>query len=451
MIRVGRTGGGGLIEAWRSGRWVTGSRLRIYGMTLIGFYVVALAAVFLTAHGAIDATGKPIGTDFSQVWVAGRSVLAGDAQGPYDPRLFALAQHRVFGNSGVFYAWIYPPYFLAVAAVAAAMPYLVALAVWQASTLLFYASCMRRIVPGTTALLCALAYPAVFVNLGHGHNGFLTAGLMGSAVLALPRRQLLAGVLFALVAYKPQFGVVVPVALVAGGYWRAIASAAVTALIMTAASMAAFGIGAWVAFYRSLAFTHVMLEMGGPGWEKIQSVFSAVRMWGGSVDVAYALQAIVSLAVLAAVFRMWRGDGDVRLRGAALLAASLLTTPYCLDYDMMLLGPAIGFAVSYGLERGFGPWEKTVLACVGLVPLLARMVAQHLLLPLGLVAIAGFFVVVCRMDWRSRCVGQEGSTSFLKTRSKKLLFVWAQPFRKLGAKSQKFFGFFFRKERACFL
>ena len=32
-------------------------------------------------------------------------------------------------------------------------------------------------------LLLALAFPAVFVNLGHGHNGFLTAALIGFALL----------------------------------------------------------------------------------------------------------------------------------------------------------------------------------------------------------------------------------------------------------------------------
>ena len=32
-------------------------------------------------------------------------------------------------------------------------------------------------------LLLAAAYPAVFVNLGHGHNGFLTAALMGRALV----------------------------------------------------------------------------------------------------------------------------------------------------------------------------------------------------------------------------------------------------------------------------
>ncbi len=41
-------------------------------------------------------------------------------------------------------------------------------------------------------LLFALAYPAVFVNLGHGHNGFLTAALMAMALVVLDRRPMAA-------------------------------------------------------------------------------------------------------------------------------------------------------------------------------------------------------------------------------------------------------------------
>ena len=40
----------------------------------------------------------------------------------------------------------------------------------------------------------------------------------------------------------------------------------------------------------------------------------------------------------------------------------MLATPYSLDYDLMLLAPAIAFLAADGLARGFAPWEKTALA-----------------------------------------------------------------------------------------
>jgi hypothetical protein len=56
-------------------------------------------------------------------------------------------------------------------------------------------------------------------------------------------------------------------------------------------SFAALGGGVWHAFADSMNFTQtIVLEQGGTGWEKIQSVFSAVRNWGGNLATAYAAQ-----------------------------------------------------------------------------------------------------------------------------------------------------------------
>jgi alpha-1,2-mannosyltransferase len=62
-------------------------------------------------------------------------------------------------------------------------------------------------------LLLALAFPAVFINLGHGHNGFLPVALLAAAQVQFDRRPVLAGVLFACLAYKPQFGLLIPLML----------------------------------------------------------------------------------------------------------------------------------------------------------------------------------------------------------------------------------------------
>ena len=395
LISDGGFGGTGSVPPTflRGGAWLTPWRIRLYGWTLIVLYVAIFTVAVATFH---RGGSRQIGTDFSQVWIAGRSVLAGDAAAPFDITRHAAAQRQVFGPGADIYGWHYPPYFLAIAALCALLPYLPALFVWQASTLAFYGWTMWRILPYGPALVAAMAFPAAYVNLGHGHNGFLTAGLMGSAVLCLRARPLLAGALFALVAYKPQFGLVVPVALVAGGHWRTIAAAAAMLCAMTAASVAGFGLASWRAFSHGLEFTRVVvLEQGSTGWEKIQSAFAAVRMWGGAVTLAYAVSATVALCVLAGVAWLYRRGADWRPAGAALLSGALLTTPYCLDYDMMLLGPALGLLVSYRLERGFAPWEKTLLAVIWLSPMLARLVARHLDLPLGLAAIAGVFVLAC--------------------------------------------------------
>lgn len=381
--------------ALRSGAWLTRQRLTLYPMTLVAAYAAVVIVALLTATGPMDALRRPLGTDFSQVWAAGVSVLAGHPEQPFDPALHAAAQRALFAPDTPFYGWHYPPYFLAVAAAVALLPYVPALLLWQGVTFAGYLLVLRRILPHGLTLLLAAAFPAVLVNVGHGHNGFMTASLLGGGLLLLDRRPVLAGVLLGLLAYKPQFGLVLPVALLAGRRWTATASAAATVALMTLGTLAAFGAGSWRAFQSSLAFTRtVVLEEGSTGWEKIQSAFSAMRAVGAGVGAAYAVQGVLTGAVVLALAWLWQGRADMRLKSAALMAGTLLSTPYVLDYNMVVLGPALAFMASWELERGWHPWMASLLAGVWITPMLARSVAGHTLLPLGLIAMVALFAAI---------------------------------------------------------
>ena len=241
-------------------------------------------------------------------------------------------------------------------------------------------------------LLLALAYPAVFINLGHGHNGFLTAALFGGALLTLDSRPILSGILIGCLAYKPQFGLLIPLVLMVTGRWRTFFAAAATVALMALAVTAMFGSDVWHAFLASGEFTRkVVLEQGGTGWHKIQSVFSWARMWGAGLPLAYAAQAIATVSVAASLVVVWRGRAAFAIKAAALLIGSILATPYSLDYDLMLIAPAIAFLAADAMERKMKrgtaandvPWEKTILAALWLAPLIARSFAEFTHIPLG--------------------------------------------------------------------
>jgi hypothetical protein len=205
-------------------------------------------------------------------------------------------EKRIFGAETPFYGWHYPPLFLGVAAMLALMPYLLALFVWQAVTLALYLAAMRAILPRPEFWLPALAFPAVLINISHGHNGLLSAALLGGGLVLIDRRPQFAGLLFGLLCYKPQLGVMIPVALAGGRQWRVFLFAALTVGAICLLSWLAFGAGVWAAFGDSLELTrHVVLEQGGTGFHKIQSPFAAFRMWGAPVEVAYAAQAAAIL------------------------------------------------------------------------------------------------------------------------------------------------------------
>jgi hypothetical protein len=62
----------------------------------------------------------------------------------------------------------------------------------------------------------------------------------------------------------------------------------------------------------------------------------------------------------------------------------------------MVLAPAIAFLARDGLARGFGPYEKTALAFLWVVPLFARGVAQVALIPFGVIAMLVMFALIMR-------------------------------------------------------
>ena len=423
----------GFIALLRTGAFLTRERVRLVAAAVLIAFVIGTIVLLLGAQGMNDSAGRPLGTDFSSFYAAGTMVHDGMAAQAFDRVAHFARQQAIFGPDAHYYAFQYPPVFLLVAAGMAKLPYLPALTVWQAATFILYLFAIRAILrspswpglsrPSTTFslskkqdvdardepghdeekavaadrlwLLVAIAFPAVFINLGHGQNGFLTVALFGSALALLDRRPLIAGMMIGLLIYKPQFGLMIPLVLIATGRWRVVAAAAATVAALLAVTLLALGPAVWPAFLDSMTITRViLLEQGDIGWFKIQSVFAWVRLWGGPIALAYFIQTIVTLSVAAALIWFWRSRSHYPLKTSALLIGSLLATPFCLDYDLMLLAPVIAFLAIDGLRHGFCYWHKTVLAALWLVPLIARSVTEAVSIPLAAPLLLAAFLFV---------------------------------------------------------
>lgn len=391
-------------QGLRSGDWLTDARMRGYSLILLAICTLALVGWIAASDGLIDRNSKPIGTDFSNVYAAGTLIWQGRPAEAYEPARQHAAEKAVFGGREVpFYGWLYPPFFFVVAFLVASLPYAWGLAIWLAASFAAYLAAMRAIAPRPETLLIAAAFPAVFINIGHGQNGFLTAALLGGALHWLDRRPWLAGVLIGLLAYKPQFGVLIPVALLAGGRWNTIGAAAATVAALVAVSFVTLGGGVWHAFADSMTFTQtVVLEPGGIGWEKIQSAFSAMRMWGAGVRSAYAIQIALALMLAASLAWLWQSNALFELKASALATASLLATPYVLDYDLVVLAVAIVFFVRHGMNRGFHDYEISLLAAAWVMPLLSRAIAGVTGIPIGLLVLLGLYVFIVQRAVRDR-------------------------------------------------
>lgn len=376
-----------MMGALRSGDWLTHERVRRVAVICLIVSILSLAFLFATARGTLDWKGRPIGTDFSQVYAAGRMVWDGAAAKVWDwPTHFRVQQGLHDSASVDVYGWHYPPPFLLVAAALDFMPYVMALIVWQAATLGPFTVMVQRIVGRRDTWLFVLAAPVTLICVTHGHNGFLTGLLLGGGLMLLERRPFTAGLLLGCLVYKPQFALVIPFVLLVTGNWRAILGAAVSSLALIGITLLIWGWPVWQAFFDSLPLTrHIVIEQGRTGWYKIMSPFSAVRALGGAIAFAYAVQTLFTVGAIAITLWLARTTRPA-LRNAAVSAAVLISTPYVLDYDFVVLGLGIAWLWRDGEEHGFGPYERTLLALAWIAPLFARSLAELTLIPLGLMS-----------------------------------------------------------------
>jgi arabinofuranan 3-O-arabinosyltransferase len=329
-----------------------------------------LAWLFLSHSWLLDAQGHGIPTDFVNVWSAGRLALQGHPAQAWNWDVQKQAQVAMLGlDFDGNFAWHYPPPFLFVAVVLAPFPYAVALIGWTVASIIPYLAVTRLIVGRPFGLLLGAAFPVVLANALLGQNGFLTASLVGGTLYLLPKRPILAGVCLGLLSYKPQYGLLFPLVLIATSQWRAFFSAGVATVAMAVLSWLAFGMESWRAFFDWMPmFAQAFFTDGRAGWFKLQSVFGLVRFLGGSEPLAWTCQWMMGGAVAIGLVWMWRSP-EVRyeVKAAALATGTLLVTPYLYLYDMMVLAIPTALLIRIGLSDRFERYELAALWSIALL------------------------------------------------------------------------------------
>jgi arabinofuranan 3-O-arabinosyltransferase len=313
---------------------------------------VFLGACYVQGYWLVKPDGAIIANDFVNVWAAGRQVLECHAAAAYDHHIHKAVEDLAVGHAfDGEYPWNYPPTFLFVAAALSLMPLIAANLVWLAFTFPLYVVTVRAIVGERVGLLFACAFPGILANLSAVQNGFVTAALIGGALLALEGAPVLAGCLIGLLTFKPHFGLLFPLVLLAGGHWRAIGAAAATAVALAAISYLAFGPETWSAFIHALPVTsQAALTEGRAEFAKLQTLYALVRMTGGPENLAWAVHGAFAVAIAAAVVALWRLRVSFDIKAAAFSAATLLVTPYLFMYDLAALAIPMAFLVRASLR-----------------------------------------------------------------------------------------------------
>ncbi len=314
----------------------------------LAFSLAVLSRMYWPASKGLDVFGYPIGRDFINSWAAPQIAFSGHLASLYNFDSYVAAISRLFGQALPFHNWSYPPFALLLYWPLGQMPYFVALAAWTISLFAAYAFVASRFVakPHRIAMGLALACaPATVINIVGGQNGFLTASLFLGAILALERRPLLAGVMIGLLTLKPQLGLVLPLALLMLGAWRAIAAAVVTVIVLVGVSMAVFGLEPWRQYlFATSAYQLDLLKVfHGSYTYMICSVLSAARMVGVPFSIAAAIQTLISVPVALVAGVAVRWTPDARQRAMILATAAQLVTPYAFNYDLTLISVVVAW------------------------------------------------------------------------------------------------------------
>lgn len=390
-----------LRAALRDADWLNAKRVRAWCLILFAVNVLGFAIWIGLSHGLIDHAGKPLGTDFMSFYAASKLALTGQAAQAWNPYAHQAAQDAIFGRQLGYWAFFYPPAYLLVCAPLALMPYGLSLFAWLAGTtaaaVLLARQWLKQQAAATIGLIPLLAFPALWINIGNGQNAALTTALFLGGCLLLDRRPVIAGLILGLLIIKPQLGLALPFILIASGRWKTFIAAGVSAAGLSFAAWLLVGTEGYLAFLQNSELARTTLEQGLVSPARMQSLFAALMLWKSPLWLAYGAQILLALTVIAsACFIIRRHRPDHFALSALMVSATLLMTPFMLDYDLLLSAIPLGWLVMSGLKDGFRPWEKIVALAMFILPLFARSLALNLHLPLAPLVLLVFYGIVAR-------------------------------------------------------
>jgi hypothetical protein len=178
--------------------------------------------------------------------------------------------------------------------------------------------------------------------------------------------------LFGLASFKPQLGVLIPIALISAKLWRNLVAAGMTLLMLVGASSILLGWSLWP-IWLAKVLSHLTYGLG------VKTNYNPTIMGNLiSLGVAPRLADILQLcaaAVVAIMIWLCFRRGATALATAALLAGTFLATPYAFIYDMPILTNAI-LVVKYQMDRPLSVSTNVVLLLTLMLPGIITEVPQ---------------------------------------------------------------------------
>jgi len=373
-------------------------RVAFYGWIALGFQAFILADWAIRHYVLRDKVVPMVGIDFGIFWAAARVTLAHGAVAVFSAQWMQPIEASVRSLSS--YAPLpYPPTFLLVILPFGLLPFGAAFALFEAIGLTAYGAAiafLSRNIDRSTIVAIA-AFPGIALAIFAGQNSLLTVAAAGGALVLIESNPLLAGACVAVLAIKPQFGILFPLALLCGRQWKMLTASAVCSIGFVGVSAAVLGIRAWAAFAAYLPeFNRIALLQGSDHWLGMPTIFAIARLAGWSVNTAYAAHTLVALPAALVMAYLWWVDARFDLRAAALVIATLLVLPYVMNYDLAWLVLPIVFLIRDSKVLRLSPWERAMIGAAWLIPFESALSAvlrmPYQLAPAVLIVLMGMVV-----------------------------------------------------------
>lgn len=305
----------------------------------------------------------PLSPDFTMLW-AGARLAVTDPHRAYDVAATTALQMNLRPPVGPL-PFPYPPSSLPLLAPFGLLPFWPAFWLWTLLSLAAFWTAARQI---TSHFLVALIAPQMILALTLGQTTLWIGALLIGGVILLPDRPVLAGALFGVAAaIKPQFAIMIPVAVIAGKHWRAISGGFAGLGAMVLASLP-FGLFLWPDWLRMLGEHPAIVSAYG------LDILGASPMLALKVlGLPRALHALFVMLAIGMTWRAFQAD-DLKRRVLILLTATLIASPYSIRYELAMLTPSLVETLWSATARGL--LIALPLYCLNVLTIVPAMVAS---------------------------------------------------------------------------
>ena len=344
----------------------------VYGPVAIVSLIIFLVSPNFRWEGDLDRA--PYAGDFLQEWVGGYVVRNGEGVRLYEAEYTKRLQHdpEIVGfswNRGSYLPMVYPPFYYLVVSPFSYLPVRWAALGWGGMmTVLLLVSV--RLLAGVGGeklgsrwfpLLCAVYYP-VIVNLASSQKATVCLLIFTTTyVLLRSERRFLAGLVFGIVAFKPQLAIVVPLFMAIRGEWRFVGGCVLTGVFLLALSLMVGGESCldYLKFSRDFA-----QYISTPGYHlanahTLYSFFSL--LFGGTPGVTvYVVTglSIIALLVWCRPLFFSSGGSISPLYYSAMVILTVLLSPHLYTYDLTILLLPLCLITSHLLSREDYSWKR---------------------------------------------------------------------------------------------